>query len=165
MARWYRLEAVDERFFASAPYVYSFPVELDVAPVRVWQALTSDESLAAWQLGVRSLRWLTPRPFGFGTRREVVLPLSAMTIREEFFRWDEGKRYSFYVYEANRPLFKHFAEDYIVDATPAGSRLTWSFALEALPKIKLPVRLLSPVNNLMFGQMARSSKGYFAKTA
>ena len=162
MAHWYPLEPVDERFFTTAPYVYSFPVDLDVTPERVWQALTSDESLAAWRLGVRGLRWLDPRPFGVGTRREVVLPLSAMTIREEFFRWDEGKRYSFFVREANRRVLRLFAEDYVVETTPTGSRFTWTIALTPARWARAPMWLTQWANPLMFGLLPRAARKYFA---
>lgn len=162
MARWFRLEPVDETYFATAKYVYSFPVDLDATPERVWSALTSDESLAAWRLGVRSLRWLTPRPFGVGTRREVVLPLSAMTIREEFFRWDEGRRYSFCVHEANRPVLRQFAEDYLVEPTPTGSRFTWTIALTPAPWAAAPMWLTRWANPRMFGALPRAARAYFA---
>ena len=165
MPRWFPVDPVDLSFFSTAPHVYRYSVDLDVGPDRLWESLTSDASVSAWGPSVHAVRWTSPRPFGVGTERTVTLAAKAITVHERFFHWDEGKRYSFYVYESNRPLFKHFAEDYVIDPTPSGSRLTWSFALEAKPATKLPVRLLSPVNNLMFGQMARSSKGYFAKTA
>src|SRR5690348_9861094 len=90
MARWYSLEPADTTTFGTAPQVYRYPIRLRVPPARVWESLASDESLAAWGLGVRRLTWTTPRPFGVGTTREVVLPLGSMTVRERFFRWDEG---------------------------------------------------------------------------
>ena len=37
-------------------------------------------------------------------------------MRERFFRWEEGSRKSFGVYESTLPLFKRFAGDYIVEA-------------------------------------------------
>jgi hypothetical protein len=161
---WHRLEPADETIFASAPHVYRYPVDLDVPPSRVWESLQSDRSLAAWGLGVRSLRWLTPRPFGIGTQREVVLPLGAMAVREQFFRWDEGSGYSFYAAEANRPFLRRFAEDYVVEERPGGrSRFTWTIALEPTPKFRLLVDLGRPLNALSFGQVGRSAKSYFRK--
>lgn len=160
---WHALEPVDESIFTKAPHIYRFPVDLSVPPERVWESLQSEESLAAWGMGVKSLRWITPRPFGVGTTREVVLPLGAMTVREKFFIWDEGTRYSFHVYEANRPFIKTLAEDYVVEARPGGSRFTWTIAIEAQPKYRRLVALGSPVNKLAFGQVARGAKAYFAK--
>jgi hypothetical protein len=164
VTKWHGLDPADEAIFATAPHVYRYAVDLDVPPARVWESLQSDRSLAAWGLGVRSLRWLTPRPFGVGTRREVVLPLAAMAVREQFFRWDEGEGYSFFVTEANRPFVRRFAEDYVVEARPGGrSRFTWTIALEPAPRYRLLVDLGRPMNALCFGQVARSAKGYFGK--
>ena len=127
------LEPLDESFFHTAPYVYRLPVELDVPPERVWESLTSDRALADWGLGLHKLEWTSPRPLGVGSTREVTLPGRAMTVRERFFRWDEGHRKTFYVTEADRPLLRRFGEDYMVEATPGGSRFTWTIAMEPLP--------------------------------
>jgi carbon monoxide dehydrogenase subunit G len=160
---WHALEPADESFFSTAPHRYRFEIDLDVPPERVWESLQSDESLAAWGPAVRSVRWTSPRPFGVGTTREVALPLGTITVRERFFVWDEGKRYSFYVVEANRPMLKRFAEDYVVEPRPGGSRLTWTVAQEAQPKYRRLVAAGSPVTKLAFGRMASSAKPYFAK--
>ncbi len=162
MTRWYRLEALDASFFDTAPYVYRLPVELDVPPERVWESLTSDRALADWGLGLHRLEWTSPRPFGVGTTREVVLPGRAMAVRERFFRWEEGHRTTFYVTEANRPLLRRFGEDYLVEATPAGCRFTWTVALEPLPRARLLLRLAAPVNGLAFHAVPWRARAYFA---
>ena len=165
MSRWYPLQPVDESFFAAAPQIHRFPVDLEVPPERVWESLVSDRSVADWGLGVQSLTWTTPRPFGVGTRRSVSLPLKAITVHEHFFVWEEGRRYAFYAYEANRPLFQHFAEDYLIEPTPTGSRFTWTIAVQGTAKTGALVRAAAPLNRLLFGQMAAGAKRYFAKQA
>lgn len=159
---WHSLDVVDESFFTTAPHIYRYPVELTVPPERVWESLVSDGSLADWGMGIK-LRWTSPRPFGVGTGREVVLPLGVMTVRERFFLWDEGKRYAFYVESANRSMIKAFAEDYVVEKTPTGSRFTWTIAIEPQPKFRALVAAGGPLNRFSFGQTARSGKKYFAK--
>jgi hypothetical protein len=163
MTNWRTLEPADASIFDTAPQLYRYPVKLAVPPERVWESIASDRSLADWGMGVKSLKWTTPRPFGVGTTREVVLPLSAMTVREQFFRWDEGKGYSFYVYEANRPGIKRFAEDYVIEPDGSGSLFTWTIAIEPHSRMALPMKLLGPVNKQAFGQVARGAKAYFAK--
>lgn len=160
---WHRLEPVDESFFATAEHRYEFPIDLPVPTERVWESLASDRSVADWGLGVRSLRWTSPRPFGVGTTREVQLPLGLMTVRERFLVWDEGKRYAFEVYEANRGLLRRFAENYVLEDRPQGSRLTWTIAIEPNPRAKLLVDLGRPLNRVAFGQFARGARSYFAK--
>jgi hypothetical protein len=38
-------------------------------------------------------------------------------INERFFRWEEGRRQSFYALESSVPAFRRFAEDYLVEST------------------------------------------------
>jgi uncharacterized protein YndB with AHSA1/START domain len=157
---WYPLESADATFFERAPIVHRYPVEFDVPPERVWQQISSDESLGAWGLGVR-LRWLSARPFDVGTTREVVLPARVLTLRERFFRWDEGEGYSFFVESANRPWFVRFAEDYVIEKTARGSRFTWTIAIEGRPLMARILKLTDPFNKIAFGLTPRAGKRYF----
>jgi Polyketide cyclase / dehydrase and lipid transport len=163
MARWYPLEPADDTIFRTAPQVYRYPVRLDVSPERVWESITSDESLAAWDLPVRRLTWTSPRPFGVGTTREVVLPL--LTLRERYFRWDDGKGYSFYVESASRPGFRRFAEDYVVEPDGDGALFTWTIAIEPSGVLGPAMKVFGPVTRIGFGQVARAAKKYFAASA
>ena len=163
MTRWHPLEPADADFFTSAPEIHRFPIRLSVPPARVWESLQSDESLAAWGASVKSVTWTTQRPFDVGATREVVLPLGVATVHEKFFRWDEGQGYSFNVYECNRPLFRRFAENYVVEADGSGSLLTWTVAIEPAQKLAPILRFGAPINRLAFGQVARSAKKYFAE--
>jgi hypothetical protein len=163
MTRWYSLQPADESFFATAPYVYRYPVELAASPERVWASLTSDRALADWGLGLHSLEWTSPRPFGVGTTRSVVLPGRALAIRERFFRWDEGHRKSFHGTEATRPLLRRLAEDYLVEPHGRGTRFTWTIAFEPNPKAGPLMRLGSPLNPLLFRSVPMRAKAYFRK--
>ena len=163
MARWYPLERPEYSTFTEATHVYRFPARFGVPPERVWESLASDESVKAWGLGVQSLTWTSPRPFGVGTTREVVLPLRAMTLREEFFRWDEGRGYSFFVREANRPGLRSFAENYELEPDGDGTLFTWTIALEPRSALSPALRLLKPVNKAAFGQLVRGGRTYFQR--
>ncbi|TAM84917.1 MAG: SRPBCC family protein [Jatrophihabitans sp.] len=160
---WYDLEPVDETFFDTATHVHSYPVDLPVPPERLWESLTSDRALADWGLGLSRLEWTSPRPFGIGTTREVVLPLRAMAVRERFFRWEEGRRTSFYGVATNRPLLRGFAEDYRVEPAPGGCRFTWTIAVQPRPRTRLLLRAADPVNALLYRSVPVRAKAYFAK--
>jgi uncharacterized protein YndB with AHSA1/START domain len=160
---WHQLLPCEQTYFDTAPYIYRYPVELDVPPERVWAALTSDRSMADWGLGIHSLRWTSARPFGVGTTREVVLPGKVMTVRERFFRWEEGSRKSFYGTEINRPVVDRFAEDYLVEQTARGSRFTWTIAFEPTTRTAPLLRLSNPLNALAFRSVPYRAKAYFAK--
>jgi hypothetical protein len=111
------------------------------------------------------VNWLSARPFGVDTTREVVLAGGATRVHERFFRWDEGRGYSFALYEASVPVFRHFVEDYVLEADGDGTLFTWTVAIEPKRAFSLPSKVLSPVFKAAFGRMAADSKRYFAKQA
>ena len=84
-------------------------------------------------------------------------------MRERYFRWDEGKSHAFYVYEFALPIFKRFAEDYVVEAVGADTLFTWTVAIEPTNAFKLPMRVLAPVFKAVFGQIPSGGQRYFAK--
>lgn len=162
MARWFPLESTDASAFDTAPHVFRYEKRFDAPPEAVWMSLASDNSLADWGSSVKEVNWLTPRPFGVGSSREVVLAVGFARIREQFFRWDEGLGYSFYVYEADAPLFRKFAEDYVVAPDGTGTLFTWTVAIEPKRALRLPFQALAPVLKAGFGRMASDGQRYFA---
>jgi hypothetical protein len=87
-------------------------------------------------------------------------------VHERFFRWEEGHGYSFTVYEANLPVFKRFAEDYVLE--PEGlngdsTRFTWTVAIEPRNAFALTFKPLAPVLKLAFGRMAADGQRFFAR--
>ena len=167
MAHWYSVDPVEDDFLVSAPHVFRYSKKFAAPVDEVWGSLTSDDSLAAWGSTVSSVNWLSPRPFGVGTTREVALAPGLVRVRERFFGWEEGRRYSFCALEANAPLFRHFAEDYVVEpepSDPGSTRFTWTVALEPAKVLALPFKPLAPVLRLAFGKMAADGERHFVRT-
>lgn len=164
MTRWHPLDPADDEFLASAPHVFRYQKRFAATPEHVWEQLTSDVSLAAWGPSIKKVTWTSPRPFGVGTTRDVLAP-GGSTMRERYFRWDEGKSHAFYVYESSLPLFKRFAEDYVVEPAGAQTLFTWTVAIEPKNAFALPLKLLSPVLKAGFGQIPSGGQKYFAKQA
>jgi Polyketide cyclase / dehydrase and lipid transport len=163
MTRWYPLESADADLFTTAPHIYRYEKRFAAPPDKVWESLTSDASLAAWGPSVKEVNWSSPRPFGVGTTREVVL-IGGPRVQERFFRWDEGRCYSFEVLQANAPIFRRFAEDYVVEPDGgAGTLFTWTVAIEPKPAFALPFKALSPVLKAAFGRLAADGQRYFAR--
>ncbi|MDV3124055.1 SRPBCC family protein [Mycobacterium sp. 21AC1] len=162
MAR-FTLEAADADFFSTAPHIFTYRKRFAATPERVWESLTSDESLAAWGASVKDVHWLSQRPFGVGTSREVVLAPGLVRVHETFFRWEDGRRYSFTVDHASIPSLRRFAEDYLIE--PAGdghTDFTWIVAIEPKSAFALPFKVLAPVLKAAFGRTASDGQGYFA---
>jgi polyketide cyclase/dehydrase/lipid transport protein len=162
MTRWYPLEPADDDFIASAPHVFRYQKRFAATPEQVWKSMTSDESMAAWTPAIRKVTWTSPRPFGVGTTREVVVGGS---VRERYYRWDEGRSNAFYIYEASLPFFKRFAEDYVVEPDGAETVFTWTVAIEPKDAYRLPVKVLAPVLKAGLGQIPSGGQRYFAKHA
>jgi len=150
------LEPVDEGFLTSAPARYSETFAITRPADEVWRELVSEKPLD-WCRAL-SIRWTSERPFAVGTTRQAKVLRGAMKVQEHFFIWEEGRRHAFYVTEANLPVFRRFAEDYVVEPDgPDRCRLTWTLALEPT----LLGRLGEPVNGLLFKRMFADTRRHF----
>jgi hypothetical protein len=165
MTRWYRLEPADDDFFTSAPHVFRYQKRFAASPEKVWESLCSDESLTAWGPMIKELTWTSARPFGVGTTREVAPP-GGPRVRERYYRWDEGHdgrhSHAFYVYESSMPMFRRFAEDYIVEPDGEGSVFTWVVAMEPKGALALPFKAIAPIMKAGFGRIPSGGQKYFA---
>jgi Polyketide cyclase / dehydrase and lipid transport len=152
--RWHTLDGVGDEFFEVAPFRYVNAVEVAVQPDQTWAALTADDALVSWSPLVTKVRWTSPRPFGVGTTREVTL-LGLLTAREQYYRWEEGRRKTFTAAEVTVPGLRRLAEDFMVLGTPTGSRLVWTIVLEPHPALKPVLRLADPITAWILRSVAR----------
>lgn len=158
----FSLKAADAGFFTTAPLLFNYEKRYAAPPDRVWESLASDESLAAWSSAIKKLTWLSPRPFGVGTTREVVLAPGIARVYEHFFRWDEGRGYSFYVSHSTAPTFTRMAEDYAVVPDGDATIFRWTIAIEPKGVLSLPFKALAPGLRAAFGKLASDGEKYFA---
>lgn len=153
------LQPVDESFLASAPVRYSHRWSIARPASDVWAELAGDRPLH-WCRGL-VVNWTSPRPFSIGTTRQAKALGGVMKIQERFFVWEEGHRYAFYVTEANVPLFKSLAEDYVVE-TDGPDRCTFSWTIAAAPTaLGKPG---GPINSLLFNSFFKDTARYFNAT-
>ncbi|MFJ6417359.1 SRPBCC family protein [Paeniglutamicibacter sp. NPDC091659] len=139
---WYPLSESGDAFLKSARFRYEQSVETTAPAERIWEILTGYD-LLHWVPVWTGLRWGSP-PFGVGTVREVTL-VKVFTVRERFFRWIEGQRYSFSGLKASLPGLRSVAEDWVIEPTSSGSRLTWTLAIGAHPWAVPLVWLSGPI--------------------
>jgi hypothetical protein len=154
---WFALQPCDEGFFAAAPARYVAAMNIPRPTEQVWAELTSDDPLA-WCRMIAGITWTSPRPLGVGATRTARAAFGALVLHERFFRWEEGRQKSFYVLEASLPLFRRFAEDYLVEETsPSSCRFTWTIAAEPRPA----ARPGAPLNALIFRSLCRDTRRHF----
>ena len=153
----FKLASVDSAFFDAAPWRFSDSFEIRLPASDVWAELVADGALSFCR-SLRGARWTSPRPFGVGTTRTMPAVFGALIVDEVYFRWEEGTRQSFYVERASLPMFRRFAEDYVVEETsPNTSRLTWTLALDPTP-LGRPGKA---VNSLIIGGIFKDTRRHF----
>ncbi|MBS1846300.1 MAG: SRPBCC family protein [Actinobacteria bacterium] len=134
--------------------------EIATPAAKVWDELCADDALH-WCRILNDVRWTSPRPFGVGTTREVKALGGANQLREYYFRWEEGRRHSFYVKETTSPLFKALAEDYLVEPNGENAcRFTWMIAVE-LSAIGKPGK---PVNRAILKTLFTDTARHYGLT-
>lgn len=152
MTRWFPLSPADDDFLSSAPAITTQVLDVTVPAATLWAALAADDAVVSWGPGASACRWTGGKPYGVGTVREVTVA-GVVTVREHFYRWDEGKRMTFFVAESTRPGIRRMAEDYVVEETATGSRLTWTVAMEVAHLAGPTAIVLKPVLGLAIGSM------------
>ncbi len=154
---WFTAKPVEETFFDTAPFRLRAEFDILRPATQVWADLTADSPLT-WCRILQSITWTSPRPFGVGTTRTARSIGAVNVLKERFFRWEEGRRQSFYVLEASVPLFRRFAEDYLVEPTSESScRFAWTIAIEPRPA----ARIVNPANRLLLGTLFRDTRKHY----
>ncbi len=155
---WFKAQPVDEHFFDLAPLRLRGEFEVARPAPEVWADLTSDDPLG-WCRIIQRIEWHSPRPFGVGSTRTAYSLAGTNVLRERFFRWEEGRRKSFYVIESSAPLFRRFAEDYLVEPTGSDTcRFTWTIAAEP----NRLAALANPINRRLLGTLLQDTRRHYA---
>ena len=150
------LDPVDESYFERAPQRFAHSWSMARPAEEVWGELVGEQPLH-WLKGLR-LRWTSPPPYGVGTTRQGQMMGGMTTLDEYFFIWEEGRRCAFYGTQITIPVFKSFAEDYVV--APEGAdhcRFTWRIAVTP----SRFGRLGAPMNKVMAKRTFRDTSHYF----
>jgi hypothetical protein len=150
------VQPVDQDFFSSAPVRFSDTFHIPRPAAEVWSDLVSDRPLH-W-CRVLNIRWTSARPFAVGTTRRAKILGGVLIVDERFFHWEEGRRMAFSVESANLPMFKHLAEDYLVEPVGQDScTFTWRAGIEPT----LLGKAAGPVNGLLFKSIFADTRKHF----
>jgi hypothetical protein len=155
---------VDASFFSTAPLRFVHSCEVAASPAALFAQLEDPASWPQWFKGIRQVVWTSPKPFGVGTTRTVVL--DSGTVDEYFFVWESGRRFSFFVSGQSVPLFRALAEDYLIE--PLGEqrlRFTYTVAIDPGLLLRLGGKLASQQLDRMFGQVMVTLPPFMASRA
>jgi hypothetical protein len=143
---------VDSSFFDTAPMRFRNGVELAAAPADVFAVFEDGDSWPKWFHAIHKVVWTSNKPYRVGTTRTVWL--TAVTIDEHFFRWEQDRRFSFYLTGHSMPLFHAFAEDYLLEGLAASkTRFTYSVAIEP----RLALRMGGSIARVRFDSMFKDA--------
>ncbi len=125
----YAWEPVGLSFIKRAPHVIVTEAHLPATPQRVFAILADPKPWPRWLPLVSDVQYR--KPMGLGTERDVTSSIGPI-IRERFFHWDEGERFSFSVSSASSPAGVSFLEDYVLKPVRGGTtHLVWTTAFSA----------------------------------
>ncbi|WP_406859260.1 SRPBCC family protein [Streptomyces sp. HUAS MG47] len=135
-----RLRLVELDFAATAPVRLAFTAELAAPPGDVYRALAEDvESTPDWFAAVAVA---TPHEGGAG---RTVRLRGGIGFRETIMAAEPGARYAYRIDETNAPGVTAMLEDWVLSpAAGAGTRVTWTMAVDGPAPCRLALRLARP---------------------
>lgn len=157
----FSLTPVDASFLDTAPFRWTYHIDVAASPDEVWAGLIAYHPLA-WCKMLKG-HYTSAAPYGLGATRSVTA-VGTVLLEEEFFHWcDADRHHSFHVLKTNLPILKSFAEDYHVTAINGGARLTWRFAIEPKCGFYRMMQLSRFANEYLFSTFVRDTERRFGK--
>lgn len=133
-------------------------VDLPVSPGQLWQVLEDEESWPRWSYVTR-MTWNSPRPFRVGTTRAIETRTGGRVI-DEVIAWHPQVHLAFRVNAVSEPTEGASVEEFRIEPTPQGCRLTWTLAHDP-KKASLGVRLVAKtVMNVKYRQYLDKLRKY-----
>lgn len=159
MPKMFPCERVDASFTETAPYRFANSVDLAITPEQLFEVLADAESWPRWASVITKVTWTSPEPRGVGTTR-IVHMRGGIVGDEEYLVWEPFTRMAFRFNECSTRSLGAFAEDYRVEPTRAGCRLTWTMAIKPLGVARLGLFLGRPVMNWMLRRFLANLRSY-----
>lgn len=152
-------ERVGLEFLDDAPVRCSNSVDLAITPEQLFEVLADAESWPHWASVITAVTWTTPEPRGVGTTRLVDMR-AGLVGDEEFLAWEPYTRMAFRFNSCSTGAVAAFAEDYRIEQTAQGCRLTWTLAQRLAGPARFTAFLAVPFMNLVFRRFLRNLRRY-----
>lgn len=162
MAARHELDKVDAEWAATAPVRFESSVDIEASPEVVFDVLVDAEALPQWAKVVRHARWTSGEPYGVGSERTVKM-VAGLTGYEKFLVWERGERLVFRFDASSSTALSAFLEDYRIEPTPGGCRLTWITAMSPKnPVAKVGVTVGRPLVGMTLQRFVDAIPGVVA---
>lgn len=152
-------ERVGADFVDNAPIVFRNSVDLAITPGQLFEVLADAEAWPRWAKAITKVTWTSPEPRGVGTTRLVHMR-GGLLGNEEFLAWEPYRHMAFRFNECSMRAVAAFAEDYRVEPTPGGCRLTWTMAQKSTGPSRWVMAATHPVMNLTLRWFLNNLRGY-----
>lgn len=152
----FQLRAEEPAFLTTAPVVLSYSREIAVPRAEVFAALSGDPATwRHWFPGMRDGGYDSAPPHGVGASRWVKVA-GAGTYRETIVVWEEPRQWAWRVDATTLPMARALVEDWSLDETPAGTVVTWTFAVDPYPWFGIGLRVAPASMSAIFNRAMRN---------
>jgi len=142
-------ERVDLSFLETAPHRFCISVELTVTAAQPFEVLADADADAdawpRWATVITKVTWTSPQPRrSIGTTR--IVDMRGGIVGSKLFPVCEpDRRMAFRFNECSTGTVAALAEDYRIEPTARGCRLTWTLANRLVGPARLSVSVASPI--------------------
>jgi uncharacterized protein YndB with AHSA1/START domain len=121
----YPCERLGLEIFDEAPFRSRNTVDLPITPQQLWEVLTDVEAMPQWHQLITKANWTSPAPHCVGSIRAIEV-LTTLAATEEVIVWNPCHHLVFRMAESSRQNTGASAEEFRIETTEHGCRLTWS---------------------------------------
>ena len=139
----------------TAPAVFSNSVDIALSPEELFEVLARADTWPRWASVITDVEYTSPEPHGVGTTR-VVTMRGGIVGDEEFLAWEPCRHLAFRFNASSTSALSAFLEDYRIEPTDTGCRLTWTLAQELAGPSKVFAPLTGPLCDLAFRRFLKN---------
>lgn len=138
-------------------------------PKQIFEVFEDTQAWVEWVTPLEKMEWTSPRPFGVGTTRTVVMQ-GGIEGYEKFIAWEQGRRMAFTFTACSKPIIEKLMEDYqVTDLGDGSCRVEWAMAFELRGFLRHVLWMVRPLLRVsqrrMFGQFKAYTENYAAGQA
>ena len=131
-------------------------VDLSITPSQLWQVIEDADAWPQWSYVTR-MSWTGPRPLRVGSTRTIETRSGGHAV-DEVIAWHPQVHLALRMNAVSVPTSGASVEEFRIEPTPQGCRLTWTMAHDPKKPPPLAKLLAKPLMNLKYRQ-------YLAKLA